>query len=150
MPETNTVTVPDLQAAQFAWSVVYDKRPSDGVFRNWCQKLRIEITTLWQKAEIEAGVDAVTFTVIDQMPAPAREFYSILIDATECLDELIADHDPMYVEGRHAPLVLIGDALGVLQVDRMRTRVEACCRVCRHQVADRLHAEGGADTSAPQ
>ncbi|MFC9534321.1 hypothetical protein ACFT38_27805 [Streptomyces sp. NPDC056975] len=113
-------------------------------------KLREEITALWHEARTTAGVDAVTFTVIGQMPDPAREFYSNLIDATECLDEMIAAHDPMYIEGRHGPLVLIGDALGVLQVDHLRAQVEACCRVCRHQVADRTHEAGDAGAATDE
>lgn len=150
MPETNAVTVPDLQAAHFAWSVAYGKRAADGVFRRWCVELREAITALWHEAQTTAGADAVTFTVIDQMPAPAREFYLCLIDATECLDELIAAHDPMNTHGRHEALVLIGDALGVLQIDHLRARVEACCRSCRHQVADRTHGAGGSSRAEAQ
>ncbi|WP_331726036.1 hypothetical protein [Streptomyces sp. NBC_00470] len=148
MSESNPVTVPDLKDAHFAWQRAHEWVEAGRAFLNCCVKLREAITVLWDEAQTTAGVDGVTFTVIGEMPVEAREFYSILIDATECLDEVIEGLDepargfnPSLAQSRHAPLVLIGDALGVLQVDRLRAQVQACCPTCRHQLAERLHSE---------
>ncbi|MGP3777009.1 hypothetical protein ACTWJ8_39870 (plasmid) [Streptomyces sp. SDT5-1] len=145
-PQSTTV-VPDLNAARFAWSRAYAKRQADGVFRQWCEKLRAAVSDLWDAVPRDSG-QGVTFSVLDRLPPGDRDFYQGLIEATELLDELIESHDPMAeVMRRHAPLIVIGDALGVLTVGHLRAEVDACCFTCRWH-AERLTGTPCADGPA--
>lgn len=136
-----TAPVPDCSAALTAWMRAYQKRDADGFFKRRLEQLMVEVTGLLRGAPTDG--EPLTWATLEQLPQPAHDFYSDLICASESLADLIADHDPEWVGQRHAALVLIGDALGALRVERFVAMVRACrCWLCREQLALRLADAG--------
>ncbi|MFJ8785699.1 hypothetical protein [Streptomyces sp. NPDC102476] len=137
---TPTALVSDCTAALKAWRYAYEKRNADRVFLRALSPLYEAVGALLAAAS--TGGEPLTFGALHRMPQPAQGFYSELIDASECLAELIEDHDPNRMAYRHACLVLIGDALGALRDTRYVAYMAACpCRECRGQLAERPHVE---------
>ncbi|MFD8900570.1 hypothetical protein [Streptomyces ardesiacus] len=137
---TDHAPVPDCTAALREWGNAYRKRNADGVFLHWLKALEREVIALLTAAPTNG--EPLTFSTLGRMPQPAQDFYAELIDASESLAALIADHDPMRTAYRHAALVLIGDALGALRDDRLVTTIAACgCRECEEQLQERVGVE---------
>ncbi|MCX4976508.1 hypothetical protein [Streptomyces sp. NBC_00620] len=134
---TDPSAPPDCTAALQAWRHAYQKRNADRVFLRRLEALRDHVNDLLATAPTNG--EPFTFEALFRMPQPAQDFYSELIDASESLAELIADHNPMRTAYRHAALVLIGDALGALRDDKMTALIAACgCGECREQLRERL------------
>jgi hypothetical protein len=129
---TPTAPVPDCTAALEAWRYAYQKRNADGVFLRALRPLSDAVRALLAAAP--TGGEPLTFTALFRMPQPAQDFYGELIDASECLAELINNHSRERTAYRHAALVLIGDALGALRDDRLTALIGSCrCWECREQ-----------------
>lgn len=133
---TPTAPVPDCTVALEAWRHAYLKRNADGVFLRALRPLSDAVRALLAAAP--TGGEPLTFGALHRMPQPAQDFYSELIDASECLAELIHGHDRNRTAYRHAALVLIGDALGALADERLTALIGSCpCRECREQLGIR-------------
>ncbi|MFF8932258.1 hypothetical protein ACF1AO_33900 [Streptomyces longwoodensis] len=133
---TPTAPVPDCAAALEAWRYAYQKRNADGVFLRALHPLSDAVRGLLEAAP--TGGEPLTFSALFRMPQPAKDFYSELIDASECLAELIAGHNRERTAYRHAALVLIGDALGALRDERLAALIGSCpCWECREQLGMR-------------
>ncbi|MFF9192587.1 hypothetical protein [Streptomyces rochei] len=137
---TPTAPIPDCTAAQEAWRYAYLKRNADGVFLRALRPLSDAVRALLAAAP--TGGEPLTFSALFRMPQPAQDFYSELIDASECLAELISNHDRDRTAYRHAALVLIGDALGALRDERLTALIGSCpCWECQEQLRQRTRED---------
>ncbi|MFJ2627724.1 hypothetical protein ACIO6T_31060 [Streptomyces sp. NPDC087532] len=137
---THTGPTPDCTAALETWRYAYLKRNADGVFLRALRPLYKAVCALLAAAP--TGGEPLTFETLGRLPQPAQDFYSELIDASESLAELIADHSRDRILYRHAALVLIGDALGALRDDKLTALIASCrCWECREQMRERTTGE---------